>query len=394
MRYLAVLGRQPKISLAELESLFSDVMPLGPDLATFSSNSEPNISRLGGTVKLAREITEKPEQYLLELEYSGKIVLGISDYSKNATSKKSQYLALKIKRILKSHGKNVRVLQNKSSVLSSATTFHNQLGEKPGHLELIKYGNRYFELIGVQNINSYRDRDQNRPARDAKVGMLPPKLAQILINLCGPLQFNTRILDPFCGTGVVLQEALLIGYSVYGTDASERMVEYTKRNLDWLNTIFKTHLEETTHQKSASKKEAALFTREGVSEKSIVEIGDATDFTWKQPIDAVACETYLGPPMSEPPADIKLKTVEQECRTIIVNFLKNLSTQIKSGTPVAIAVPAWLRPDGTYYHLKILDELEKLGYNVKKYNNLSQKDLLYHRDDQIVAREIIVLRKK
>ena len=93
-------------------------------------------------------------------------------------------------------------------------------------------------------------------------------------------------------------------------------------------------------------------------------------------------------------ADIKLKTVEQECRTIIVNFLKNLSTQIKSGAPVAIAVPAWLRPDGTYYHLKILDELEKLGYNVKKYNNLSQKDLLYHRDDQIVAREIIVLRKK
>lgn len=366
MQYLAVLGRQPKISVAELESLFSNVNMLGHSLAVFSSEVEPSISRLGGTMKLAKEIDKRPEDFLSTLNHDGKFVIGLSDYSKNANTERSQFLALKIKRALKKQGKSVRVLENKSADLSSATVFHNQLGEKAGHIEFIKYANRWFVLIGVQNINAYRDRDQNRPARDAKVGMLPPKLAQILINLCGPLKKDATVLDPFCGTGVVLQEATLMGHNVYGTDASERMVEYAKRNLEWLS----------------------------VSSRSVVEVGDATNYQWQQPIDAVASETYLGPPMSEPPADIKLKTVEQECRAIVVNFLKNLGAQIKSGTPVVIAVPAWLRPDSSYYRLKILDELDKLGYNVVKYQNSSQKDLLYARAGQIVAREIIVLRKK
>ncbi|MBQ8984732.1 methyltransferase domain-containing protein [Candidatus Saccharibacteria bacterium] len=366
MQYLAVLGRQPKISVAELEALFSDVNMLGHTLATFSSKTKPDISRLGGTMKLAQEINERPEEYLRALDYNGKFVIGLSDYSKNGNAKRSQFLALKIKRTLKKQGRSIRVLENKNADLSSATVFHNQLGEKAGHIEFIKYANRWFILIGVQNINAYRDRDQNRPARDAKVGMLPPKLAQILINLCGPLKSGARVLDPFCGTGVVLQEALLMGYSAYGTDASERMVEYAKRNLEWL----------------------------AIPTASSVEVGDATNYQWQQPIDAVACETYLGPPMSEPPVDIKLKTVEQECRAIIVNFLKNLSGQIMSETPVVVAVPAWLRPDGSYYRLKILDELDKLGYNVVKNKNLSQRDLLYVRAGQIVAREIIVLRKK
>ncbi len=365
MKYLAVLGRQPKISLAELESLFSNVQPLGLELAIFESKIEPNINRLGGTVKLARVLTEKPEKFFLNLNYTGKIVIGVSDYSKNSNRRKSQQLALKIKRILKNNNKSVRVLENKDAALSSATVFHNQLGEKPGHIELIKYGEKWFVGIGVQNINAYRDRDRKRPARDAKVGMLPPKLAQILVNLCGPLSTDETVLDPFCGTGVVLQEALLMGYHAYGTDASDRIVDFTNKNLEY----FKFRNYKT-------------------------EVGDATDFTWQQPIDAVASETYLGPPMSAPPVEIKLKTVEQECRAIITGFLKNLSTQIEPGTPVVIAVPAWLRPDGSYSRLKLLDEVEKLGYNVKKYKNLSQEDLLYARAGQIVAREIIVLRKK
>ena len=370
MQYLAVLGRQPKISLAELESLFSDVKQISPELATFASEKTPDINRLGGTTKLAQKIEEKPEVFLQNLNFDRKIVFGISDYSKGANLHKTKQLALKIKRILKRAGKSVRVLENKTATLSSATVFHNQLGEKAGHIEFIKYNNQWFIGIGVQNINAYRDRDQKRPARDAKVGMLPPKLAQILLNLCGDLPKGARVLDPFCGTGVVLQEAMLMGYSAYGTDADERMVEYTKKNLEWLQN---------------DKSEKNRFS---------VALGDATEFSWEQPIDAVACETYLGPPMSEPPVEIKLKTVSQDCKAIIVGFLKNLGTQIKTGTPVVIAIPAWLRSDGYYYRLKILDEVDKLGYNVEKYNNLSQRDLLYYREGQIVAREIIVLRKK
>ena len=398
MQYLAVLGRQPKISLAELESQFSSVKYLGGFLATFENDTEPEIARLGGTVKLARPLDGGPEKYLLNLDFDGKFVIGVSDYSRGATSRKSQMLALKIKRVLKKAGHSVRVLENKTAELSTATVFHNQLGEKPGHVELILAEKKWYVGISVQNINAYRDRDQNRPARDAKNGMLPPKLAQILINLCGPLKPGATVLDPFCGTGVVLQEAILMGYMAYGTDASERIVGFARKNLTWLSESLNTSSRELASSRpvvtGAPRKDAPVVARCSLEECCKLSVGDAQDFVWEQPIDAVAFEGYLGPPMSQPPADIKMKSVMADIYPLYYHTLRNLSSQLKSGTPVVMAVPAWLRPDGHYQRLNLLDEIDELGYNVIKYRTSGQEDLLYHRDGQIVAREIIVLRKK
>jgi tRNA G10 N-methylase Trm11 len=167
---------------------------------------------------------------------------------------------------------------------------------------------------------------------------------------------------------------MLMGYTPYGTDLSERMVDYSKKNLTWL--------------------EKQPFARQISSLSSVVEAGDATTYQWHGPIGAVACETYLGPPMSQPPAEIKLKSAQQECREIVLGFLKNISPQLASGTPVVCAIPAWLRPNNTYSRLNLLDELPALGYNVKKHQSLGLDSLLYYREGQIVAREIIVLRKK
>lgn len=365
MRYLAVLGRQPEISLAELSALFSRVNLFGASLATFESNKQPNMARLGGSMKIAEEISDSPLDFLQNLP-EGKITLGVSDYSAHTSARKAQGEALKLKKILVRHGRSVRVVENKTAALSTATSLHNGLsGAKANKVELILVNNTWWHVVGVQDIDAYARRDQARPARDAKVGMLPPKLAQILINLCGDLPAGARILDPFCGTGVVLQEAMLMGYSAYGTDLNPRMIEYSQKNLDWLH-----------------KPEGSNFE---------LSVGDATNFSWNGKVDAVACECYLGQPMSLPPADIKLKGEKQECGAIILGFLKNLSTQIKSGTPVTIAVPAWLRPDGRYSRLNLVDEIEDMGYNVK---NKLREGLLYYREGQVVARDIIILRKK
>ena len=105
----------------------------------------------------------------------------------------------------------------------------------------------------------------------------------------------------------------------------------------------------------------------------------------------MACEGYLGVPMSVAPAEIKLKAQKQECGRIMLGFLRNLAGQVRSGTPVVVAMPAWLRPDGNYSRLEILDEIEGLGYNI---NNKSREGLLYYRSGQVVARDIIILRKK
>ena len=80
----------------------------------------------------------------------------------------------------------------------------------------------------IQDIDAYTARDRERPARSAKVGMLPPKLAQILVNSAQ----GSAIYDPFCGTGVILQEALLMGHEAYGSDLAAEMVDATRTNLE------------------------------------------------------------------------------------------------------------------------------------------------------------------
>lgn len=386
--FLAVLGRQPLISVAELEALYgSEVRLVAPKLAEFTAEELLPIDRLGGTLKIAEPIAEPLADFFAKLPTSGKIVLGLSDFSKKTNPYLTQRQALKWKKQLAKSGRNVRIIPNKTTVLSSATTWHNKLFTDT-HLEIIKNGQSYYRVIAAQNIDAYARRDQARPARDAKVGMLPPKLAQILINLCGPLPAGSTLLDPFCGTGVVLQEATLIGYRPYGTDQSDRMINYSERNLKWLQTE-RQRSSQVAEQQPTSK--TAKRPLDGAA--PLLQVGDATSFTWQPPIHAVACETYLGPPMSTPPVEIKLREAKQECKSIILGFLKNLSTQISPDTPVTIAVPAWLRSDGHYDRLNLLDEITDLRYNVVRFKNLGQKDLLYRRDGQVVAREIIVLRK-
>ncbi len=362
MKYLAVLGRQPELSVAELEAQFlMNTASFASQYVLFETDSSVQIDRFGGVKKFAVLLNETPLEYLRNVS-DGKITIGVSDYSKKASRKTATMEGLKLKKIMARHGRSVRVVENKEAVLSTATSLHNGLsGKNERKVELIKTDDEWYKVIGVQNIDAYARRDQARPARDAKVGMLPPKLAQVLINLCGPLELGATILDPFCGTGVVLQEALLMGYRAYGTDVSERMVDYSDKNLK--------------HFKFSNYK---------------VEVGDATTFCWEQPISAVACEGYLGRPMSMVPAEIKLREEKQKCSVIILGFLKNLVKQIAVDTPVVMAVPAWLRPDGIYSRLDILDEIEGMGYNV---SSKTREGLLYHRKEQVVARDIIILRK-
>ena len=114
---------------------------------------------------------------------------------------------------------------------------------------------------------------------------------------------------------------------------------------------------------------------------------------WQQPINAVVCESYLGQPFSAPPSPAKLEEVVKNCNFIITEFLKNLRPQIESGTPICIAVPAWRDKNGNFTHLPLISTIARFGYKPHEYTNVSQNDMLYYREDQVVARELLVLTK-
>jgi hypothetical protein len=66
---------------------------------------------------------------------------------------------------------------------------------------------------------------------DAFVGMLPPKLAQIMLNLATKGERGLQIWDPFCGLGTTLIEAFQAGYShLLGSDIADDMVIATQTN--------------------------------------------------------------------------------------------------------------------------------------------------------------------
>lgn len=391
---ISILGRQPELSHIELSSIFDDTTLVDNQFTLIRNDTEHfDIQKLGGTQKAGRVIKTLPakgwdqakdflgqeyfDKHLVEVP-NNKVTLGISAYNAPGFVSPShlQGIGMNIKKRAKSAGRSLRLIPNKELVLNTAVSHHNKLGLSVNKREIFiiftSQKTYIAESLGAQNITSLSQRDQMRPARDAFVGMLPPKLALMMVNIAtgryGDKEADT-VIDPFCGTGVILQEAWIRGFNVVGTDLSDKMIDYSGRNMEWLK---------------------GKYPRDEISVS--LEQGDAMTHDWKLAKDAsvaIACETYLGQPFSAPPRDAKLEDVRKLCNTIVTNFLKNIHSQIAPGTTLCVAVPAWTTQQDELARLPIISAIGTLGFE-----KLIDKDLIYKREDQVVARDILVLRRR
>ena len=108
-------------------------------------------------------------------------------------------------------------------------------------------------------------------------GMLPPKVAQMLINLSG-LTTNHLLLDPFCGSGTILAEAARMGFEhLAGSDISTQAVADTRENIYWL--IRTSHLPAP------------------VINLQISDVRKVTEKFSANSVDGIVTEPYLGPPL-------------------------------------------------------------------------------------------------
>ena len=383
---ICVLGRQPAIGLAELESLYGAdaVQPFGEQCALV--DAPVDFSRLGGCLKLGtvstsfsganlpRAFAWATKNMPLRLQKTtGKLQIGVSVYGAAMPICKLNAHALSLKKALKASGHSVRVTPNSAQALSSAQSYHNKLAGTRGYeLIVATDGTKTViaRLTNVQDIDAYTLRDRSRPKRDAFVGMLPPKLAQTIVNLATGPSTTGVVLDPFCGTGVVLMEAALMGHDVYGTDLSEKMVRYTRDNMNWLHDKYRVHSE------------------------AQYETADASDHIWRKPLDFIACESYLGQPLGgQTPNPEKLADIIHKCNSTMRGFLENIHSQLASGSRLCVAMPAWFS-GGQLHHLPLLDSLEEMGYNRIDFVHAATHELLYHRENQTVGRELVVITKE
>lgn len=101
--FIAILGRQPALGIAELERTFGDVTWFS-DTAAMIRTDSLDIERLGGTVKAGRVVVELPRgdwrQTSMKIaraygdawaDRDGKITLGISAYGFDVSARDVQH---------------------------------------------------------------------------------------------------------------------------------------------------------------------------------------------------------------------------------------------------------------------------------------------------------------
>lgn len=396
MKYFFVLGTNPALSLAELLAVvkFDSYLLACSDLLIVSSETEINpvalIKRLGGIIKIGvikyeLKSGSKHEDLLLKTSElaiakqksagEGKFNFGFSDYGQKYFNKKD--LGLKLKKYFSEHKISSRFVVSQEKNLSSVVVEQNKLLKRGVEIILTESGGVTFigETLAVQPFKDLSRRDYGRPARDDQSGMIPPKLAQVLINLAQITKNDDLIVDPFCGSGTILSESILLGYkNIFGSDISIVAVENTKKNISWTKE---------------------LYGLKDIKMKFLVKnVVDVSKFIKSESVDAIITEPYLGPQRGR----IEFEAVIKDLEVLYTKALQEFYKILKSRGRIAMVWPVFYGDRPIYPNIdnfKVLSALPtELMQNQFVKNFLSERNtIIYGRSGQKVFREIILLEK-
>ena len=377
---ILILGREKLLCRAEAIAVFGSAKLLNDDVVKLPDDAKVDINMLGGAIKSGRVIKQNINKnpislqteisnFILSQNPEGKFSFGISYYGKYKMAMAP--IGIKLKRSLQQAGLKPRYVQAKAdSPLNAASVKYNKLIDKGFEIIVIDSGPSLAIAIttGVQDIDSYSKRDYDKPCRDRKVGMLPPKLSQIMINLSQPKPEDI-IVDPFCGSGGLLIEAALMGFKSQGSDLAEEMVDCSKANINWLSEHYDV-----------------LFAPD------ILAPSDATKRTYPIKGYNIVSEGYLGRNFLSKPTKQLVDEQIGELRKLYLNFFSNLKNQALRPTKVVVTMPFWVFDD-QLVELNIIDEIIKLGYTKSEFESVRHNNLLYHREGQYTGRQILVFTK-
>ncbi len=396
------LWREYKLSIAELTTVFPEatVVFFTPQILVLDNIDTSEVLKkattLWGTIKIM-QITDFDNITSLilhsaEQKESGKYNYGVSLYNAKESLKP---LLLSIKKELKSNSISSRFVNKDFKNLSSAQIIGEKLVQKGSDFSVIytpllnkeRLGVVYTWItIWVQDINSYSKRDWWK-GRDMQVGMLPPKLSQIMINLSSPLLAGEglgvrlkKVYDPFVWLGTILIESLYMwNKQVYGSDLSESMVEISEKNIT--QTISQNNFTEVEYN---IQKLNAKFIEEADILKNTVDINIVTEW-------------YLWEIMTQ--KNISIERIEKQKESLIKiyeAFFTGLQKINFWGT-IVISFPFWEIKWKYIYFTEIYDVLNTycniapiLPENIELEATKSWS-LLYKREKQLVWREIFKL---
>ncbi len=348
--YLFVLGRNSRLSLIELVSYFIrkeikfKLKSFDEEIAIFSLpelDFNRVILELGGTVKIGEIIfscmKDELEYNLEELSlYNGesnKISYSVALFGKKDMNLledfrnylKERFRKEKLKAVYKKPKENYQLMP-RDIVKKDLIEFFLLNKEE------VIFG----KVIAIFDPFKVKERDLKKPNHDyLKESSI--RLAKILVNL-SQVKENELLLDPFCGYGVILQEALLMNINVLGIDVDKESVINCRDNLNWLKSEYK------------------------VKNKFEVRRGDST----KSLIDCDVCvtEPYLGPFLKKFPTIEEANQIVFDLEKIYSSFLKILSKKLKKKT--VIVVPEFKTLEKKIVKVNFLKILKENNFKLTK----------------------------
>jgi tRNA G10 N-methylase Trm11 len=343
-------------------------------------NPQITIARCGGTVAIAKVLEYADHitpEYLASLivkhAANSSITFTVSSLSQNFSI--STALLGQIKKYITKPGISCRYVENKEGHTMSAIV---QKGQKVTEFILAQEPEgRYIisQTVAYQDIAAWVKREYERPFVDPKRGMLPPKVARMIVNIAGSLvqtkDAHKRLLDPFCGMGTIVSEAMCLGWDTFGSDISQAVVAKAEKNIEWTK---KTFLESTEAQ-------------------STIFVSGATHvsgFLGSGQIHAIVTEPFLGTPSfatQTNPDRKKIQNTIKGLEKLYIGCLKDwYSILVESGI-VIMALPKIAVERHEYFVKKVIDSCEILGYSIVA------GPYTYSRPKAVVSRNFYILQK-
>ncbi len=344
--YLCILGRDPKLSLLELicycrrKKITYTLHSSTSTVAHLSLDKQPNINELGGIVKIAEETTLN---HLIPDSNKITFALTLIDSKDILPQLKEQWKQERIK-AMQRYGSMRDIPPSKSKTLD---------------VDLIIYKNVLYKITSLSNPQEYKKRDEQRPSFDPKK-VISIRLAKILINLA---EAQHEICDPFCGTGTILQEALLMGYRVIGMDVS---INDAKKNIEWLGKTYRNR--------------TRFFQ------------GDATKIIPTLPaVEAIVTEPYLGPYVKKLPSEQEAAATIQELTLLYKSLFAALAPKVTG--KVVIILPS-IRTTKKLHTLPIDTILKETGFTLVSPLSQITLPLPYEKRRSKIERSIYILEHK
>jgi len=329
------------------------------------------VNELAGTVKIAEvlfsckdsELKEKIEAASLYDGTSNKIIYFVEVINASPS----------LREHFKRHFKMIGI-----KALHKSLAPHTIAKTKQEYVDfiLLRQGNLYYvaKTLACADPFKFKERDVSRPVIEPKI-MSSIRLSRMLVNLAGLLPRAT-ILDPFCGIGTVLQEAMLMGFDVKGVELDESRVKNCIENLKWLKESYQ------------------------LKESFDVFHGDATrlsEYFAKESIDAIVTEPELGPLLKKRPSEAEAKTTIARLQALYEKFFKEASVVLKPFGRIVIVIPRFRTENFKLFDVdieKILSEADFKIHNPTKGTAIEMSiPQIYKEEWHRIERQIYIFEK-